>query len=495
MIDPEQPTSVYGHILRGSIWMQAMRWGIRGIGLVSTIILARLLIPEDFGIVAMAMIVVGFIETFAHAGVDLALIQNKHATASHFNTAWTIQICQGAALALCIFVISPFVAKYFNEPRVGPVVQLLALRALIGGFENIGVVAFRKELDFRKDFQFGVYRKILAFFIAISLAIVLRNYWALAIGIVAASLGGVLLSYVMHPYRPRLGLAEFRAIWRFSRWILLWRVAFFLNRRTDHFLVGGLAGTGSMGHYFVGSDIATMPTSELVAPLDRALFPGYAKLVGEPARLSAAVVKVLGLTAMLCFSIGFGLSAVAEDVVAIVLGAQWRAAVPLIEWLAVFGAFAGIIYTLTTVLFVADKGWLVAMEGWIRLSVLAPLLYFAGQQWGVQAIAVTQTVVTGLFLPVMVYLVSRSCRIPAVELFGALLRPFVAAVVMAIVVRIVHADVPEFPALALSFDVLVGGAVFTAATLALWLAAGRPEGPERTIISSLARVRGHFMSR
>ncbi len=135
------------------------------------------------------------------------------------------------------------------------------------------------------------------------------------------------------------------------------------------------------------------------------------------------------------------------------------------------------------------------MEAWIRLSVLAPLLYYAGQQWGIKAIAVTQTVETGLFLPVMVYLVSRSCRIPAVELFGALLRPIVAAVVMAIVVRIVHVVVPEFPALALGFDVLVGGAVFTATTLALWLAADRPEGPERTIISSLARARARLMSR
>ena len=189
MIDLQQPMSMYGHMLRGSIWMLAMRWGIRGIGLISTVILARLLTPEDFGIVAMAMIVVGFIELFGAMGVDLALIRNPTATRAHYDSAWTLEIFQGAALAMAVILVAPFASAYFDEPRLSPVMQVLALRALVGGFENVGVVAFRKDFDFAKDFQFGVYKKLLSFALTVIFAFVLRNYWAGGRGLDAISYG------------------------------------------------------------------------------------------------------------------------------------------------------------------------------------------------------------------------------------------------------------------------------------------------------------------
>lgn len=247
MTSAEEALSPSRQLVRGSAWMVAARWATRLIGLVSTVILARLLAPEDFGIVAIALIAVGLLETVGYAGVDLALMRPGANSREHFDTAWTIQIIQGLLIAVLLVVFAPWVGLLFSEPRTVGVVQVIALRPLISGFENIGVVAFRKELDFAKDFRFTVYTKLANFAIVVGSAYCLENYWALTIGMTSGSVIAVILSYLMHPYRPRLSLVHVREMWGFSQWLIISRVGSFLNRKTDEVVVGRLLGTSVMG--------------------------------------------------------------------------------------------------------------------------------------------------------------------------------------------------------------------------------------------------------
>src|SRR6185312_2887630 len=142
------------HMLRGSAWAVALRWCIRGTGLLSTLILARLLTPADFGIVAMAMLVVGALEILSETGQRLAIIRHPDPTREHYDSAWTISILIGLGLSAGIFAVAPLTVDYFHEPRAVLVIRCLALRALIGGFENIGVVDFRRGLRFQRDFHY-----------------------------------------------------------------------------------------------------------------------------------------------------------------------------------------------------------------------------------------------------------------------------------------------------------------------------------------------------
>jgi lipopolysaccharide exporter len=169
-------TSFGSALTRGSIWMIVARWATRLIGLVSTVILARLLAPSDFGVIAMALIAAGLLETISYAGVDLALMREGNNSRDHYNTAWTIQIIQAAFIAALLIGIAPLAAAYFSEPRAIAIIQLLALKSLIDGTQNIGIVAFRKEFDFAKEFRFMVYTKLLNFVIVVGLAFALRNY-------------------------------------------------------------------------------------------------------------------------------------------------------------------------------------------------------------------------------------------------------------------------------------------------------------------------------
>src|ERR1700722_7876359 len=198
-----KPTSLQRHMVKGSAWAVAVRWAVRALGLVSTIILARLLMPADFGIVTMAMIVVGTLEIFSQTGQYQAIIRHPNPSREHYDTAWTIFIILCSILAALIFLAAPVADYYFHEPRAVLVVRILALKTFINGFENVGVVNFRRDLQFNKQFLFQVLPSVLSFFVTLGAAFLLRNYWALVIGILSQEFTSFLLSYALSPFRPR----------------------------------------------------------------------------------------------------------------------------------------------------------------------------------------------------------------------------------------------------------------------------------------------------
>ncbi len=468
-----------------------MRWATRALGLISTIILARLLAPEDFGVVAMAMVVVGFLEVFTHTGVDLALIRDASATREHYDTAWTLEILQAAALALTLLVAAPFATRYFGDPRVLEVMQLLSLRAFIGGFENIGVVAFRRDLNFDREFWFGVCKKMSTVAVTITAAIVFRSYWALVIGLIGGRMLDVAISFLMHPYRPRLTLARFADIWGFSRWLLLARVANLANRKLDEFVVGGQAGTTAMGNYYVASDIATAPTEEVVLPMSRGIFPVYSRQQDDHARLAESFFTVLRSTAYLCMALGLGISAVAPELVPLVLGKQWFAAVPLMQWLGMWGALMGMALVLDPLLLATGRASLLARFKWIQLAVLIPALMYGAHVAGVVGIAAAKTLVMGATLPLFMFWAMRAQRMPLRRAIGAIAPALFAGLAMyGCVIASAQGLHDHALWLRLLAEVAIGAIVYVTLVIALWRLRGAPAGPERDVLEKVGRVLG-----
>ena len=205
----QQPGSVQNvdrAMAKGALWMILARLGDRSLGFVSMIILVRLLSPDDFGLVAMGMSVIAICELLGQVGLDVALIQTPGATRRHYDTAWTFSVIISAVIAFVLLIIAAPAANFYHEPRLLPILLSLALGSLISGFENIGTVAFRKELLFNKEFQFFFGKKLAAFLVTVPLAFLLRSYWALIAGIVVGRLAGVSLSSssgLPHPVRAR----------------------------------------------------------------------------------------------------------------------------------------------------------------------------------------------------------------------------------------------------------------------------------------------------
>jgi lipopolysaccharide exporter len=476
-------------IARGSAWTIAARWSVRGIGLVSTVILARLLLPADFGIVAMAMIAVGFITVFSEAGQNLAVIRHPDPSAEHFDTAWTMSVCAGLIVALALFAAAPLAGWYYHEPRVVPVIRFLAIAPLAEGFTNVGVIAgFRRSLQFNKDFAYTVVRKLSGFVVTVPLALIWQSYWALAAGIVCGTVLTVIASYCMHRHRPRFCLTKLREIWSFSAWTQISGIGNFLGDQVDQIVVGGIAGTIPMGIYNVAADIATAPTEELVNPAGRAIFPVYATLLRDPVRLAQSYLEVLSISVVVSLATGVGVALVADDMVALVLGPKWALAAPLVPWLAVGAGMLGISRSVNIVLSVTGNARLTAMRNWAFAALLAPAAVAGGLAWGMEGAAVARMIVTILFVPVMFYSLSRVIPLGGVEILGCLWRPVLASAIMATAVLFAQIDTMSPIPLRLFCNVGLGAVVFATSLLALWFLAGRPRGSERILVTEAGRL-------
>ncbi|HEU5294349.1 MAG TPA: lipopolysaccharide biosynthesis protein, partial [Burkholderiaceae bacterium] len=326
-------------IARGVGWMLLFKLTERSLGIISTLVLVRLLSPADFGVVAMAQSVIAMVQLLAAFGFDLALIHNQSATEEHYNTAWTLNVSLGVLIAVIVIGLAQPISDFYGKAELFWVVCALALSSLLYGLENIGVVAFRKELRFRSEFAFQVSRKLIAICVTLPLAFYLRSYWALVVGTLTSALAGTVISYLAHPFRPRFTLAKARELLDFSRWLLLGNVVAFVRERSSDFFLGRLAGPAALGTYNVSYEISNLPTTELSAPINRALMPGLAAMTGDPPAMRATYLQAFGLLAALATPAAIGILALADLLVPVLLGPKWLAAVPLIQALAVIGVF------------------------------------------------------------------------------------------------------------------------------------------------------------
>ena len=491
---PPADDSIFKHMLRGSAWALLMRAALRGIGMVSTVVLARLLTPDDFGLVAMGSVVIGFLETSSQVGVGVLLIRQPKTTRDLCDTGWTIQLLQGLFIALGLVFAAPLASRYFEDPRLTAVMDVFAASILIGGASNIGIVLFRKELDFAKDFRFLIYARLAKFVVTVPLAFALRTYWALAIGALLGNVLSVILSYVMHPYRPRLSLARARDFWSLSLFMVPYNLGAFLNTKVHLLVLGRIASAPTVGAYHIASELSSMASLQITSQIGRALFPSYAKLTHDLRRLVEVFLHVLATASILLMPMGIGLSAVAEDFVEVFLGSQWSSSVPLVRWLAFYGIFLSLGELMTgRILLVTGHERLSATVVWVRLGLLVPAIVVAGFSWGVEPVAIAATGTSVLMMPIAAYSLTKVLPVTWGQIANALWRPAFAAAIMAVAIQWFHGDSTAPAILTLPRDVAIGVVAYVTVLLTLWWVSGRPAGPERAALTvATTRLRGRL---
>jgi O-antigen/teichoic acid export membrane protein len=253
-------STVAKRVATGAGWLYGYRWVERLLDLTSIVVLARLLVPEDFGLVAIAASVVAIIEGLSDFDVNKALIRTRDDHRSLYDTAWTLSVLRGLLAAALMTAI----AALLPDERMAGVLFALALSPLLKGLSNPRFVTFERDLVYSRLAWLTLGSKVTAFGVTLGLAILYRSYWALVIGILVGALSSLLLSYVLRPYRPQISLARWREIFAFSGWMSLTTIVTTLSMETDKIIVGRLLGVADTGLYFMTQRIGVLPTRELV---------------------------------------------------------------------------------------------------------------------------------------------------------------------------------------------------------------------------------------
>jgi lipopolysaccharide exporter len=481
---------------KGIVWMVGARLMDRSIGIISTLILARLLVPGDFGLVAMATAIGGILDLFGAFSFDLALIQKANADHRHYNTVWTFNFIFGATCGLVLMALAIPAATFYSEPRLTNVMYVLSLSYFINIFSNIGVINFRKNLEFGNEFLIIFIRRLTTFAITITSAYILRSYWALLIGMTAGRIVGVGLSYTMNSYRPAFTLSAARELFSFSKWLLINNALGFLQHNGCTFVIGRLFGVTELGIYSVSYEISSLPSTELVAPINRATFPGFSKMknTGE---IASSYLKLFGMITLIIVPVGIGIAVVAEPLVLTALGTKWISAIPLIQILAIHGAISATQGNNGPVWLSLGKPREMTVWVFIFLLILFPSLYFFMHQFGIKGAGYAYLSANLLTLPYAMMIMRRHLGFKWQQLLQVIWCPALAASLMYFGVRQLDITLHnQFALVRLISESVVGAVIYTITILTLWQVRGRPNGPElyclEKLIYAFHSVQGKF---
>ena len=483
---------VKAKVLRGAAWITVGRVAINVLAFASTLLLARLLAPADFGLIAIATTVIAIISSLSELSLAQALIHHPDPEDDHFHTAWTLNFLRGVILAVVIGAIAWPVSEAYSDPRLLPVMCVIAVFTLLTGAANPKVVVLSRRLEFRQEVALGLVQSAVSFVIGVGVALVWRTYWALVAGLLAGQLAWLITSYVLVRYRPLFRLGHLRELISFSGWLSLGQAVNTLNWRADYLTIGYFLGNSAMGHYTVGDRLALLPTREATAPLFQTLFPALTLLRDDPVRLRNAYQKAQAALCAVALPCGFGVAMIAQPLVILTMGEKWLAAVPVIQFLA--GIFA--VQTLgsgvqplalalgeTRRLFHRDVLNLV-----VRLPLIAIGLLL-GSLMGI----VYARCVSGLFGMILnMRLVRDFTGLRLADQFAPNMRALCSTAIMILITVgaqtvMLVSNKPENLLLQIVALISIGATSYIAAIFSLWSASGRPDGLERDILSALTR--------
>jgi PST family polysaccharide transporter len=477
-------------IASGVGWMVLFKLVDRGLAIISTLILARLLVPADFGLVAMAMSVIAILELATSFSFEVALIQRTRVEREHYDTAWTLNALLALACAAATALLAYPTALFYGEPRLTAVMLALAGGWIFNGLENPGLVDFRRHMDFRREFYFMAAKRILSFMIAIALAATLQTYWALVIGSIAGRVLGVALSYRMHEFRPRPCLRAARELFGFSGWMLANNLLSVAQAKVPHFAVGRYLGSQPLGLFTVGAEVAQIPSADLIAPINRVLFPGLARLADDLGQLKKTFLDAVAATTLFAVPAAVGIAAVAEPLVLVLLGPKWVEAVPVIRIMALASAVSAVTSCNGSAYLALGQPRFITLVASVRVAIIVPLALVLTAHLGLAGAAYAELGVAVLGLGVSLPVVLRRLSIRVREFAAQLWRPALGSAVMAYAVLLLldwmsgaTSSLRALPVLAAA--VTFGIIVYIAAIGCLWLLAGRPPGAERLLITRI----------
>ncbi|WP_321391020.1 lipopolysaccharide biosynthesis protein [uncultured Desulfuromusa sp.] len=472
-------------IFKGAILTVTLRWTDRLIGFVSTLILARLLLPDDFGVVAMASMVILLADVFLNLGVNVALIQNHNATQDHYNTAWTLRLSQTILSCLIVSLFAPFAGQYFDDLRVVPVIQLISIHLVLNGMENIGVINFQKQMLFAHDFRFRLSKRLFGFVVTIVAAYFLRNYWALVIGTLAGSGLGVILSYLMHPMRPKFSFVKIKEIFSVSQWMLVNSIGQYFNNNAHKILVGRTNSTSVMGGYSLSDEIALMPTGELLSPINRVLFPAFSAVKTNLIELKKMYLLAQGVQTLIAIPASVGLMLVAHEAVYVLLGENWLFAVPFLKILVLANIFQAIITSGHYMIITLGYFRYAAMVTWFQVFIFI-VLFITSNTSAAYEIATIRILSILIGFSLLIWLVMRVLPdLKLYEIIRTVIRPIIASLIMFFVVTGLNDYLTFNLEIVLFLKIFIGALVYFFSVLSFWILSGKPDGSEKYILKKV----------
>ena len=421
-----------------------------------------MLSPEDFGLFGIALIAISALQTFLQPGSGDALVQREDAEA-YLDAAWMIKIMRAFLMSGILIISAPFVARFFQEPNVVPLLYILGASFIVSGFGNPGTIYFIKDLEFHRQFIYELSGVIADITVSIILAFTLRNAFALAFGYLASLTALTVASYIIHSYRPKFtfDFKKITELFRYGRWIWGSHVLRFLSRQGISVFIGKVMGTVSLGLYQMSIRLTSLVSVEAAFIISQISFPIYSKLQHDPVKLREVYSKILKLNSLILTPVIFFIAFYADKITSIMLGEKWIETVPLIQILCFYGLFTALSRLNTSVMKGIGLPQIETRIGLIQLLIVAAVVFPLSKIFGILGVAFSPTISQLCTFPFELAIVARQIKLSKRYIYQIILKPFlISLIISGLIYLLVVGYLSYMNAFALVGILLVYGAIY-----------------------------------
>ncbi len=434
--------------------------------LSSTMVLARLLVPDDYGLVAMVTAIVGFATLFKDLGLSMATVQREEITHEQVSSLFWVNVVISILIAVTLCIIAPLVSLFYHEPRLTRITLALACTFIFSGLTVQHQALLRRQMKFTVLAVIEIGSMAVGVSAAIAMAYWGAGYWALVGLPMGSAITNAVLVWSLCRWRPGLprGGTGVRPMLKFGSHMTGFSLVNYFSRNLDHILLGRYYGTGVLGLYSKAYQIMMLPVNQIRGPLDSVAMPALSRMQDDPERYRRCYLKMTGLLAFLSMPLMVFLFVCAEEIILLLLGPNWTGATAIFKVLCIVSLIQPIASTRGLVL--VSMGHSQRYLRWgIANGVITAAAFVAGLPWGAIGVAVAYTIANYIILVPSLWYCFGGTKIRVQDFFASCAGPMIASILMGAIVTFVHSSVANSPIL-LSLAMLLSVGIL--AYLAVW---------------------------
>ncbi len=486
---------------QAALWAVGGKLGSRLIDFAALLTLAQLLTPADFGLVALASVVVLVIETITDVPLTQPILRALEPTPDHYHTAFTLGLIRAATVGLVVAALAPTATGYYDEPRLAPLLLALTLAPIFRSLMSPRLAAFARSFDMRPSFAVNILGRLGAFVALGSVALLTRSYWAIAIGSIAGPATMAFVSYIAAPYRPRLSLARWGEFADVIGWVSLSQVLSAAANQADRLLLGRSLDGDKFGRYTLGSDLSGIPMQGVLFPLFPPLIVTLARAAASRSELQLAWMKWLNASLLTIGAIFVGLATMSQPILHVMAGPEWAGAGRYLALMSMAMIPTAMGHMITPLAVAAHKSHLASLNAGAGTAVRVPLTIVGVSLLGAEG-AILAAFLAGCATAILMARGAREItgltqREQALGLWrtGLGLACF-AVVAMAMRPAFDHMLATGAGRLQIGLLLVATAAlattILTATVAALWMVAGKPNGIETEAARRIEAAAGRF---
>lgn len=427
--------SIKKKAIKGVFWSVVQNWGSQAVSLLIFLILARLLQPKDFGLVALANVLIAFIQIFLSQGFSQALIQRQKLDPEHLNTAFWSQFALGFLLTITGFIGAGLIANLFQQPQLIPLIRCLSVLFFFDAFSQVQIALLRRKFAFKTLATRALLGIFVSGVVGIVMAIAGFGVWSLVAQQLVYEGVGIIVLWGVSDWRPRLrvSLLHFQQLFDYGVHILGFQLVDFFNQRTDSLLIGYFLGAETLGYYAIAQRILQVMTQLLVGTANQVALPIFSRLQTDLNRFREAFYQGTQLTSLIAFPTFLGMIMLTPELVILLFGKQWLPAIPIMQILALAGLLRSVSFFNASVFMAMDKpAWRFRIG--LLNAILNVIACLVAVHWGLIAVAVAYVLSDYLAFPISLWAVSQLIKTPMLTYLSQLIAPLVCALIMVIMI-------------------------------------------------------------